>query len=247
MSTFLLIPGADGRQWYWHRLVPELQRLGHDPVAVELPAAPTSGLQDYADAAVATASEGRSCVVVAQSLGAFTGPLVCERLPVDLLVLLNPMIPAPGERAGDWWANVGQEQAATSAARIGGWPEEFDLRTHFFHDVPDDVISEALASSEGMAELDTIWSETWPLSEWPSVPTRVLQGRDDRFFPLDFQRRIARERLGVEVDEIPGGHLAALSHPAELAAALHAYVDAEPSSPHRVTQQALSRTYRNSD
>jgi hypothetical protein len=36
-------------------------------------------------------------------------------------------------------------------------------------------------------------------------------------FPLDFQRRIARERLGLEVDEIDGGHMVALSHPAELA------------------------------
>ncbi len=48
------------------------------------------------------------------------------------------------------------------------------------------------------------------------MPTRVIAGRDDRFFPLDFQRRVARERLGAEVDEVPGGHLVALSQPAEL-------------------------------
>jgi hypothetical protein len=36
-------------------------------------------------------------------------------------------------------------------------------------------------------------------------------------FPLVFQRRIARERLGLEVDEIDGGHMVALSHPGELA------------------------------
>jgi hypothetical protein len=34
------------------------------------------------------------------------------------------------------------------------------------------------------------------------------------------QQRVARERLGVEPDLVPGGHLAALSRPAELAAAL---------------------------
>jgi hypothetical protein len=37
--------------------------------------------------------------------------------------------------------------------------------------------------------------------------------------------RVARERLGADVDiaEIPGGHLVALSHPRELAARLLAY------------------------
>ncbi len=31
-----------------------------------------------------------------------------------------------------------------------------------------------------------------------------------RFFPLEFQRRIVAERLGGQVQELPGGHLVAL-------------------------------------
>ncbi len=46
-------------------------------------------------------------VVVAQSLGGFTAPLVCERVPVKLLVLVAPMIPAPGEAPADYWSNTG--------------------------------------------------------------------------------------------------------------------------------------------
>jgi hypothetical protein len=42
-------------------------------------------------------------------------------------------------------------------------------------------------------------------------------------FPLKFQQRIARERLGLEVDEIDGGHMVAMSNPAELADRLEAY------------------------
>ena len=49
------------------------------------------------------------------------------------------------------------------------------------------------------------------------MPTRVLAPRDDRLFPLAFQRRVARERLGLEVDEMAGGHLPMLSRPGELA------------------------------
>jgi hypothetical protein len=53
-------------------------------------------------------------------------------------------------------------------------------------------------------------------------------------FPLDFQRRVARERLGLEVDEIDGGHMVAMSHPRELADRLEAVrreVQGEPRGP----------------
>lgn len=53
-----------------------------------------------------------------------------------------------------------------------------------------------------------------------AVSTRVAAGADDRFFPLEFQRRIVAERLGLDVDVLPGGHLIALSHPAALTAYL---------------------------
>ena len=56
----------------------------------------------------------------------------------------------------------------------------------------------------------------------------MLAGRDDRFFPLDFQRRVARERLGLDVVELPGGHLNALSEPEAVASAL-----ARPSAARR--------------
>ena len=66
-------------------------------------------------------------------------------------------------------------------------------------------------------------TQPWPLDAWPEVPTRVLIGHDDRLFPADLQRRVARERLGIEADEIEGGHLVALSRPAELVERLEAY------------------------
>jgi pimeloyl-ACP methyl ester carboxylesterase len=58
------------------------------------------------------------------------------------------------------------------------------------------------------------------------VPTRFLQGRDDRMFPLEFQRCVVGARLGIAVDEMPGGHLSALSQPVELARRLTAYLKA---------------------
>ena len=69
----------------------------------------------------------------------------------------------------------------------------------------------------------TPMEQPWPLSAWPDVPTRVLAGRHDRMFPLEFQRRIARERLGLEVDAIDGGHMVALSDPRQVADRLETY------------------------
>ena len=52
------------------------------------------------------------------------------------------------------------------------------------------------------------------------MPTRFILATKDRFFPPDFQRRVVRERLGIEPDEIDSGHLPALAEPYELAAML---------------------------
>ena len=89
-----------------------------------------------------------------------------------------------------------------------------DVLVDFFHDVPADVTAEAMQRGDPSQSM-TPFSQPWPLDRWPDVPTRVLAGRDDRLFPLEFQRRVARERLGLDIDEIPGGHLAALSRPVE--------------------------------
>lgn len=215
--TFVLIPGAGGSAWYWHRLVPSLRERGHDAVAVELPAADDSaGLPEYADTVVDAVGERDGVVLVAQSMGGFTAPLVCERIPVTLLVLLNAMVPAPGESGDQWWENTGHAEAhAARAARDGRVVGEFDPAAEFFHDVPPEVTAQAMR--EEPRQSSKPFELPWPLRRWPDVPTRFLQGRDDRFFPLEFQRRVVRERLGIPVEEMPGGHLLALSQPDELA------------------------------
>jgi pimeloyl-ACP methyl ester carboxylesterase len=225
--TFILIPGAGGQAWYWHRVVPELAALGHDAVPVDLPAADDSaGWAEYTDAVLDAIGDRRTgLVLVGQSMGGFTAPLVCARVPVDMLVLVNAMTPAPGETGGDWWANTGQGEAAAAFAREQGRPENFDVLRDFFHDVPQHVVDEAMAMGEP-AQSGTPFGQPWPAEGWPDVPTRFLQGRDDRLFPLAFQRRVARERLGIDVDDMPGGHLMALSQPVELARRLVAYLKA---------------------
>ncbi|MBN1093370.1 alpha/beta hydrolase [Blastococcus sp. TML/M2B] len=215
MTAFVLVPGAGGAASYWQLLVPELERRGQRALAVGLPAAdPAAGLAAYADTVVGTVrtalgEEPDPVVLVAQSMGGLTAPLACDRLPVRLLVLLNAMVPCPGEIGGEWWGATGHADP--------GDPTEA-----FFHDVPAAVA--ARVQSEPFAQTGRPFEDPWPLEHWPDVPTRVLAGRDDRFFPIGFQRRVARDRLGLPVDEVPGGHLVALSRPVELAERLVAYL-----------------------
>jgi pimeloyl-ACP methyl ester carboxylesterase len=221
MATYVLIHGAGSDSWYWHLVVPELRARGHDVVAPDLPSDDDSaGLSDYAAVVVDAIGLRDDLIVVGQSLGGFTAPLVCDRVPVDLLILVAAMVPVPGETPGDWWANTGWQQARRQQAE--GGHEGFDPMADFFHDVPPDVVRGAFSRGE-RRQSGTPFEKPWPLDAWPEVPTRFLLCRHDRFFPAEFMRRVVRQRLGITPDEMDGGHLPALSRPGELVDRLEAY------------------------
>ncbi|MFC0624967.1 alpha/beta fold hydrolase [Kribbella deserti] len=215
--TFVLLPGACCTSWHWHPLTAELTKRGHDVVPVEIPwQDPEAGLARYVDAVVdAVGDRPNPVTLVAHSLSGFTAPLVCERLPVGLIVFVAGMIPRPGESVEEWWTNT---------AYVA--PESGDT---FFHDLPAELAAEGERRLTEM--LGQGMSEPWPLERFPAVPVRAVIGAEDRFFPADFLRRVTLERLGVEVDEMPGAHFPMLGHPVELADLLEGYQDAKPTRP----------------
>jgi pimeloyl-ACP methyl ester carboxylesterase len=214
MATFVFIHGAGDVGWYWHLVEAALRERGHDTVSPDLPCDDDSaGLPEYADTVVDAIGDRRTLIVVAQSFGGFTAPLVCDRVAVELLVLVAPMIPAPGEAPADYWAHTRYDQEARER-----YDDEIAL---FYQDVPRELAAEAL--KRGRTQSEARMREPSPLRAWPDVPTRVLICRDDRLFPAGFLRRVARERLGITTDEIDGGHTPALSRPNELADRLEAY------------------------
>ena len=177
---------------------------------------PSAGLWDYVDTVVEAIGGRTDLIVVAQSMGGFIAPLVCTRVSVELLVLVAGMVPRPGERGKDYWANTGYDEAV----RERGEGDDSPIAL-FYHDVPPALAREAL--SKGRSQAETPMQEPWPLATWPNVPTRYLLCRDDRVFPAEWIRRLVRERLGIEPDEIDGGHCPFLSRPKELAERLEAY------------------------
>jgi hypothetical protein len=126
------------------------------------------------------------------------------------LVLVNAMIPVPGETVRGWWAHTGAHQAQEEAAQAGGYGP-FNEAVYFMHDVDPEVAAEGQPYQR--SEADIAFESVCDFQGWPAIRIRVLAGSEDRFFPVEFQRRVARERLGLDADVIPGGHLLPLVRP----------------------------------
>lgn len=224
MATYTLVHGAGGDSWYWHLVAPQLRERGHEVVTPDLPTGDdAAGWTEYADVIEAAIGDRRDVILVAQSMAGFSAPLVCQRRPIDLLVLVAAMVPRPGETGGDWWEQTGQPQAERALAEQQGRSTtgEVDPMEMFFHDLPAELAEAAM--ERGRPQSATPFTQPWPLERWPDTPTRFLLARRDRLFPAEFQRRVVAERLGIVPDELDAGHLPALSCPDELVAWLERY------------------------
>jgi pimeloyl-ACP methyl ester carboxylesterase len=214
MATYVVIHGAGDAGANWERVGDALRARGHAMIAPDLPCEdPGAGLREYTDTVVEAIGDASDLVLVAHSLGGFTAPLVAARVPVEAIVLVAAMVPAPGETGIEWWANTGHIDETPP------WPD--DERAVFLHDVAADVAAAALARSRQQTR--AVMEEPWPLAAWPDVATRFLICREDRCFPAPWLRRVVRDRLGITPDEIDGGHMPYVSRPAELATRLDAW------------------------
>jgi pimeloyl-ACP methyl ester carboxylesterase len=227
VSTFALIHGGAHGGWCWEAVQPELARLGHASVAPDLPIEdPEAGALAWARV-VADSLEGvgDDVVVVGHSMGGMCVPVVPSIRPVRRMVFLGAMIPVPGTVYLEYLA--GESKAITFAG--AGDLAEADVsdspglswelaRDNFYHDVPEPI---ARAAWERLRpQTMTVFTERCPIDVWPDVPATSIVMIDDRAVGLDWSRRVARERIGADLIELPGSHSPFYSRPAELAAVL---------------------------
>jgi pimeloyl-ACP methyl ester carboxylesterase len=144
-------------------------------------------------------------------------------LVVPRLEAAGAMVPRPGETCAEWWDVTGHDAAFRGQAiEDGRDPDDWSPESVFVHDLSPELVAASFDHVKEQA--GGFWDTPWPLAAWPDVPTRVVLCRDDRFFPPDFQRRVAQDRLGITPDEVPGGHLPALAQPDALADRLLSYL-----------------------
>jgi hypothetical protein len=78
------------------------------------------------------------------------------------------------------------------------------------------------AASRLRTQMWTTTREPCPLDRWPDSELVSIVCAEDECVRPDWSRRIARDVLGVEPVELPGGHFPMLALPAELADVLTA-------------------------
>ena len=153
MATFVLIHGAGDVGWYWHLV--EANCAAADKMSWRRPSvrerrSRAFGLRRHRHHGLGDRTD---LIVVAQSLGAFTAPLVCARKKAALLVLVAGLVPAPGEAAADWWADTGYDDEAHKH-----YANDIEL---FYQDVPAELAAEALRRGRRLSE--TAARDPWPL------------------------------------------------------------------------------------
>lgn len=217
MTTFLLVHGAWHDSSCWEPVIRALEVRGHAAAAPDLPCDDVDATYaDYADvAAAAVADVDGPVVAVGHSLAGSTIPLVAVRRPVALLVYLAAALPRFGR--DDLPLQIEPAVSAGFAADAlgrGVWERERAI----------DVMYAGLSREVAEAAADTLRPQAWtpervayPLERHPDVPAASVLYTGDVVVRPEYSRAAARELLGVEALELPGGHFPMLEGPSGLA------------------------------
>ena len=218
MATFCLIHGAWHDGSCWAPLVPALRARGHDAVAPDLPLDdPAWGFEDRARPAVDVLRDaGDPVVVVGHSMASAYAALVAVARSGSLLVHLCPRLGGFDEPPGA--PRRFREGVPFPADRPDGtsvWDPETAI-VALYGRLPPDTARELAWKLRPMAQPPG----EYPLSGHPDVPTVLIYAADDEIFEPAWERFMARELLGIDAIEIPGGHFPMAEDPEALAALL---------------------------
>jgi len=226
VSDIVLVHGAFHGAWCWDFLTPELERLGHRVVAVDLPISdPSAGAAEYAATVMAAIPPDSEPIVVGHSMAGVVIPLVAARRPVHSLVFLAAFLPIPGKSVGDQRAVEhidGQRIPQTAEWTDLGddvWLIGPNTATELFYQDATPAVAR-WATQRLRPQCYRAMQEITPLEVWPDVPSRAIVCREDRAINSDWVRSAARDRLGTTAIELPGGHSPFLTRPRDLATVL---------------------------
>ena len=215
VATFCLIHGAWHDSSCWDPVVQCLQAHGHEAVAPDLPLHdPNAGFGERARPGL-RALEGADdpVVVVGHSMGSAYATLVAVARPGSLLVHLCPRLggfePPPGapDRFREGFPFPADRPDGTSV-----WDVETAIAAMYSRLPPES----ARALAQHLRPMAPPAGE-YPLPGPPAIPTVLVYAADDEFFEPTWERFMARELLGIEPIEIPGGHFPMAEDPNALA------------------------------
>ena len=215
MATFCLIHGAWHDSSCWDPVVQRLEAFGHDALAPELPLHdPNTDFEQRARPGL-QALEGADdpVIVVGHSMGSAYATLVAVARPGSLLVHLCPRLggfePPPGAPST---FRKGFPFPVDRSDGTSVWDVETAIVAMYRRLPP----ATARALAQHLRPMAPPAGD-YPLAGPPAIPTVLVYAADDEFFEPAWERFMARELLGVEPIEIPGGHFPMAENPNELA------------------------------
>jgi pimeloyl-ACP methyl ester carboxylesterase len=232
---FVLVHGGFHGAWCWERVVPELERLGHEGIAVDLPGHgervdEEATMAGRLDAVVSVLRGGD--VLVGHSGGGFEITRAADAAPelVRHVVYLAAALPLEGRPMHEAlvyhddaapetdydvtgmlkYLRIGDDGAMAFATFEGAW--EF-----FYHDCDEQTARSAFDRLTPEHVVDTATTPVSVPRFWEAEPPRsFILCLQDRAQPR-WQAEVTARRLGVEPLTIDASHSPFLSRPAELA------------------------------
>ncbi len=215
MATISLLHGAWHDASCWDAVTEQLEALGHATTAPELPLHdPAAGYEQRIRPALEALDGAEDpVVVVAHSQSSALGPLVAAARPVALLVYLCPRM--GGFEPPEGAPSAFREGFPFPPARPDGttvWDPEAAIDV-MYPRLPPETARKLAHRLRPMA----MPADDYPLAEHPDVPTALIYAADDEFFEPAFERFMARELLGIDAIQIPGGHFPMAEDPEGIA------------------------------
>ena len=215
MATFCLLHGDWHDGACWEPLVGSLHACGHEALAPDMPYDdPDTGFEDRIRPAL-RALDGVTddVVVVGHSVSSGYAALVAQATPGSLLVHLCPRLgpfPPPAGAPDTFRKGFPFPPRNETGAMV--WNTETAIDAMYSRLPPE--TGRALAQRLRPAAPP---AGEYPLPGHPDVPTVLIYAAEDEIFEPDWERFMARELLGIEPIEIPGGHFPMVEDPEALA------------------------------
>ncbi|MGK2878391.1 MAG: lipase family alpha/beta hydrolase [Solirubrobacterales bacterium] len=211
LDPIVLVHGAWHTPAVWDPVTELLEERGHRVAVPELPIESTTASgSDHAEIIAAACAGDDSPVVVCHTSGSLTGMLVPQSTAVRQFVHVNGLLPVIGSsftdqtKGDDFIFGEDTGRMYDRDAR-SFWTDEARFGELLAHDC--DKMTRSRLWDQLRRQARRPLTEVTPLTAWPSTPTSAILYSNDRDLPIEWLRRTAIERLGVEAYELPGSQL----------------------------------------